>query len=74
MAKRSKSLKNGNKALQGFLGLVVLAGAVLGLTAFILHFTNKGGCGEGYKHEETAENCTSPNYDPCCPTQKPCTT
>jgi hypothetical protein len=55
MAKRSKSLKNGNKALQGVFGLIILVGAVLGLTAFILHFANKGRCGEGYKQEETAE-------------------
>jgi len=55
MAKRSKSLKNGNKALQGVFGLIILVGVVLGLTAFILHFANKGRCGEGYKQEETAE-------------------
>jgi hypothetical protein len=49
MSQKRKSLKNGNKALQGFLGLIILVGAVLGVTAFILHFTNKGGCGEGYE-------------------------
>ena len=46
-----KNGQNGNKALQAFLGLIVLAGAVLGLTAFILHFTAKKNCSEGYKDD-----------------------
>jgi hypothetical protein len=45
---KRKSPKNNNKALQGVFGLVILTGAVLGLTAFILHFTNKKDCSEGY--------------------------
>ena len=51
MSNRSKSSKNGNKALQGLLGLIVLVGAVLGLTAFILHFTDKKNCSEGYEDD-----------------------
>ena len=58
MSKRSKSSKNGNKALQGLLGLIVLVGAVLGLTAFILHFTDKKNCSEGYC-SGTGEPCGS---------------
>ena len=74
MPKRNKSSKN-NKALQEFLGLVVLAGAVLGLTAFILHFTNKKNCSEGYEKAEVDKNPVGGDKDSldisgpsdCCP-------
>lgn len=55
-----KSSKNGNKALQGLLGFIVIVGVVLGLTAFILHFTDKKKCSEGFVESlgDLGDSCT----------------
>ena len=45
--------KNKKNILQAFLGSIILVSAVLGLTAFILHFTDKKDC---YTEKYTPEN------------------
>ncbi len=52
-----KNSKNGNKAVQGLLGFIILIGAILGLVAFILHFTDKKNCSEGYKSDSGCQSC-----------------
>lgn len=48
--KHSENSKKGNLT-QRLFGLFIIIGAVLGLVAFILHFTGKK-CGEGYSEKE----------------------
>ena len=53
--------KNKKNILQAFLGFIILIGAVLGLTAFILHFTDKKNCSEGYETKDPGGFCANCN-------------